>query len=161
MANLPEIFSFKFVLEKSNKPIANLATMLILYANRKNDYSIGPKISDEDGIVAFTKSECLKEIEVSKKTFLMDYSSSLVECLPKFTLRIINMNQIDRIIEYWKENKQILSKLYNNDDDFYLKKLPNVRNSNFKEVSYDFSEEDLPKNNLIEIKLKQIKNSVI
>ena len=129
--NFPKEVNFKLVDQLSTQPVRNLAVLLRLHAHRKNDYYVGPILSDDKGLAVFTQNSCLKEIENSQNFFIMDYDSNLEECLPKVTLEIMKverlqlaMDQIKKYGEfygkYWDCSESFLNRLENTDNDLYL-----------------------------------------
>ena len=86
--NFPKQVFFKIIDSATKQSAEKIAVSLILYAHRKNDYYIGPKLTNKEGIVSFDRNECIKGIESSRKFYLMDYSSTLEECLPKVSIKI-------------------------------------------------------------------------
>ena len=152
----PNKVTFKLIDKETKKPIFNIATLLVLYAHRKNNYSVGIMISDENGFVHFTENDCLKEIENSKTMFLMDYSSDLEDCLPKVSLEIMADQQIKRVIKERRENREIFSKYWDCSEEF-LQRLEKVDNSLYMPKSYDFTEADLWEEKVLEIQLEKVK----
>ena len=129
--NFPEKVDFKLVDQKTKNPVGNVALLLQLYASKKNDYFIGPLTTDTEGLASFSREDCFRQIKNSKEFYLMDYASSLEECLPKITLKIVDPKQIGLIIEirgkyddfyreYWDCSESFLNRLENTDNDLYL-----------------------------------------
>ena len=98
MTVFPDSASFKLVDQNSGQPISNLAVRLTLFARRKNNYYIW-SISDTQGVATLTKAQCLREIEDSRTTWLMDYASTLEECLPRISIEVLSESDIKRSIE--------------------------------------------------------------
>lgn len=68
--------------------IPEVAFVLALRAQEKNDYFVGPFITDRDGRAEFTKEVCEKEIERTKQMFIMDYAGDLASCGTNAELRL-------------------------------------------------------------------------
>lgn len=152
----PKNVFFRLVDSKTGEKIPNLAVSLILYAAKKNNYYVGPKISDKEGVVIFRKEDCLKEIESSKKVYLMDYTSSLEECLPKISVRIKPKNEIDITVKKLLSLKDIYKKYWDCSEQ-YLNALTSTNNSVYISKTYDFNETDIFINRTLEIPVEKIK----
>jgi hypothetical protein len=106
---MPQEFSFQFVTRNEEIPIAELAVTLILRARSKNDYYFGPQLSNDKGIVSFQRIQIARHIEEAKKLFVMDYQSSIEECLPKMTVEVLGPQEIENLIRFHRERKKIYS----------------------------------------------------
>lgn len=151
--NFPEQVNFRLIDKKTNKPVNNIAVTLILYAHKKNNYFLEPKISDDAGEVSFTKDDCLKSIENSKRFYLMDYISTLEQCLPFISIEIISRDIIDSIIRRRRANRDIYQKYWNCSEE-YLRFLENSDNHKYVNKTYEFTESDLWQNKILEITLE-------
>jgi hypothetical protein len=151
--NFPEEVTFQFIDKKTKKPVINIPAILILYAHRKNNYTIEAKISDRSGKINFTKEDCLRSIETSKKFYLMDYVSTLEDCLPKISLEILDRKTIIFIVNNRKKNKEIYKDYWDCSEEF-INKLASAKNHKYLTRSYDFSEPDLWQNKILEIELE-------
>src|SRR5580698_1604437 len=76
----PETLTVTILEQGTNLPIEGLAVVLELFATRKNNYIIGPVVSDSSGQVKFTRDECERSIKADKEMFLMDHIDDLEEC---------------------------------------------------------------------------------
>lgn len=150
--NFPEQVIFRLVDNKTKKTVQNIAVLLILYAHKKNNYSIEAKISNNNGEVIFTKKDCLEGIKSSKSFYLMDYASSLEECLSQISLKILSRKTIDFVIDDRKNNKDIYSGYWDTSESF-LNALKNTDNHHYVDKTYNFSESDLWQNKILEIQL--------
>ena len=140
--NFPEKVNFKIIDKQTSKPVENVAVSLQLYAARKNDYFVGPFISDTEGLVSFTRESCLHEIESSKKFYLMDYSSTIGECLPKVTLTVKEPEQVRFAVKEMTENSDLYRKYWDCSESF-LKRLASVANDQYISDSFIFEEAQL------------------
>ena len=152
--NFPAEVFFKLIDKKTKKPIANIATILILYAHRKNNYTVEAKISDRNGKIIFVKEDCLNSIEKSKKFYLMDYISTLEECLPKISLEILDPKTIQFVVDNRRNNKEIYKNYWDCSEGF-LNKLVSTDNHKYKNKIYDFNESDLLQNNFLKVELEE------
>ena len=79
-------------------PVDNILLYIKTHASHKNDFELGPFVSDKDGIITISKSDLDNEVAATYDSGLMDYSSidsnfSFVE------LRLYNQIEIDKLIE--------------------------------------------------------------
>lgn len=146
--NFPKTVTFRLINAKTKSPIPNVAASLVLYAHSKNDYYVGPKISDKAGRVIFTKEDCLKEIEASQKMFLMDYSSSLDQCLPKVSIKIKSRDEMVAAIENMRSNRKFFGEYWDCSEE-YLKALSLTDNIKYLPRLYEFTEADLLRQEVI------------
>jgi hypothetical protein len=151
--NFPEKVTFRLVDCETKKIVKNIAVLLILYAHKKNNYSIEAKISNSNGEVAFTKQDCLKDIENSKSFYLMDYASSLEECLPYISIEIISRDTINYVLKDRRESRDVYQNYWDCSEKF-LKALEATDNAKYINKLYDFSEADLWKKKILEIELE-------
>ena len=155
MTAFPDSVSFKLVDQNGGQPVSNVAVQLTLYAHRKDNYHVGFVVSDQDGIVTFTRTDCLKEIESSKLTFLMDYASTLEECLPKVSLEIILESQIKKSIELRRTRKELFQKWDCSEE--YIRRLETCNNHLYVPDQVFFEEAALWQPGPITIKIKRRK----
>ena len=73
----PETLTVTILEQNTNLPIEGLAVVLELFATRKNNYIVGPVVSDSSGQVKFTRDECERSIKAAKEMFLMDHIDDL------------------------------------------------------------------------------------
>ena len=151
--NFPERVTFKFIDKETKRPVKNIAVLMILYAHKKNNYSVGTKISDNNGEVIFTKKDCLRDIESSKNFYLMDYSSNLEECLPSISIKIITIQNLNFYIKKCRENRDTYQNYWDCSEE-YLNVLGSTDNDKYITKIYDFSESDLWQNKILEIELE-------
>lgn len=150
--NFPNKVIFRLVDSKTKKIVKNIAVLLILYAHKKNNYSIEAKISNNDGEFVFTKQDCLKGIGSSRTFYLMDYASSLEECLPRISVEIISKDTINYVLKNRRESKDIYKNYWDCSEE-YLFSLEKTDNDKYISKTYNFSESDLWKNEILEIEL--------
>ena len=79
-------------------PVDNILLYIKTHARHKNDFELGPFVSDKDGIITISKSDLDNEVAATYDSGLMDYSSidsnfSFVE------LRLYDQVEIDKLIE--------------------------------------------------------------
>jgi hypothetical protein len=69
----PDTLSVAVLMQGTNEPVSQVAVVLEIFAARKNDYIVGPLMSDELGRVEFTRAACEASIATHQKMFVMDY----------------------------------------------------------------------------------------
>lgn len=96
---LPDIIKVRLVKPRQlDLPVDNILLYIKTHASHKNDFELGPFVSDKDGIITIRKSDLDNEVAATYDSGLMDYSSidsnfSFVE------LRLYNQIEIDKLIE--------------------------------------------------------------
>lgn len=155
--NLPEQITFRLIDKKTKRPIGNIAISLILYAHKKNDYYVGPKVSNDEGIINFKREECIKEIENSKRFYLMDYLSTLEECLPKISIKVKTKKELEFATKNMRQLRDIYQDYWDCSEE-YLESLDQADNSKYVSKTYDFPESDIRQNKIIEIEVENKKN---
>ncbi len=96
---LPDIIKVRLVKPRQlDLPVDNILLYIKTHASHKNDFELGPFVSDKDGIITISKSDLDNEVAATYDSGLMDYSSidsnfSFVE------LRLYNQIEIDKLIE--------------------------------------------------------------
>jgi hypothetical protein len=93
----------------TQEPIPNIAVMIKLFAQRKNDYYFLLPLTDKNGKADITKDWLNNKITETRKLFLMDYSSTLESCQPKLELKIMNGEEVKRAIKTMTVFKRALS----------------------------------------------------
>jgi hypothetical protein len=83
-------------------PAKGVAILLVLFAARKNDYSVGPLITNENGQVEFTRAECESAIKQAQEAFVMDYHGDLESCRPLIEVRLHLPEYIEKMLQNYK-----------------------------------------------------------
>jgi len=83
--------------------VSSLVLFVVLFATRKNNYTLGPFLTDEKGEVTITRKVIEKEIADTKKEFPMDYSDDLSECQFKI---LVTIESAESLAERWKKLKE-------------------------------------------------------
>ena len=79
---LPEALNVTLLERGTNLPVEGLAVILRLFATRKNDYIMGPAISNLSGQVRFQRDECERSVIADQQMFVMDYGDDIQNCRP-------------------------------------------------------------------------------
>jgi hypothetical protein len=116
--NCPEQITIKLKDLRNNKPASRYIIYLTVLANRKNNYTVGPLISDDNGTIVLTKKQIEDEIEDSISSFLMDYSSRLDDCKQEVEVKLYTQkslrNKVEKLREFYPKNAQELEALLKN-----------------------------------------------
>lgn len=104
----PNDISIKIIDEGTNKPIPKIVTSIKLFTKRKNDYVFISSLSSGNGIIEIKKNWLNDEINKERNLFIMDYSSMLDNCEPKFEIKIMSNEEVMAAIKGWNEWKDIL-----------------------------------------------------
>jgi hypothetical protein len=154
MENTMSIFPDKIKVIITNtdtgKPIPNIAVSLSLFAKHKNNYYPMLPISNNSGIIEFDKEWINGKIFENRSIFVMDYSSDLEDCYPKFEFEIPDNEAIKRAIKAKTAYKKAL-KIPQKDIDA----LSNVDNYKYIPIS-KVIELHGDENIIVELKLKEL-----
>ena len=106
--------------------IKNLLVTIILRVKIKNDYYIGPLITNDIGIIEVTQDELETEINKIQADFIMDYAASIHDCL---NIEI----KIEDILDLEKKVKNL--KNWDSDKAYELQeKIKNSVNSQYEKL---------------------------
>jgi c-di-GMP-related signal transduction protein len=107
---VPKQIEFLFR-NKNNNVIPRVIAYFVLISENKNNYSIGPLISDERGVINLTKELIENTIYQSQIDFPMDYSGNLNSCTHLEVL-IETKKELERrsivLKEFYPENASLL-----------------------------------------------------
>jgi hypothetical protein len=94
----PDRLIVRLVEEDTGRPAPNIAITLTLYARKKNDYHLGPSLSDSSGTIAIDRGWVKRSVEEIKGFFLMDYYSTMEDCYPYVSVKVMSTDDIRRAI---------------------------------------------------------------
>jgi len=106
--------------------IKNILVTIILRVKIKNDYYIGPLITNDIGIIEVTQDELETEINKIQADFIMDYAASIHDC--------VNVEiKIEDILDLEKKVKNL--KNWDSDKAYELQeKIKNSVNSQYEKL---------------------------
>jgi hypothetical protein len=130
MSDFPNTIRVKVIDSKNNKPIANIAVGITLFATHKNDYGFILPFTDRNGISEVNRNWLDKQIILTKDSALMDYSSDLEHCKPRFLIEIMSEEEVKRAVNGHK----IWQKAFNITDE-YIDLLSKVDNYKYLKTS--------------------------
>ena len=102
----PDSLSVRVLDRLTRAPVEGLAIVLELFALRKNNYIVGPAISDQAGEVQFTREECKRTIKSDQEMFIMDYEGDLEDCRPNLEVRLHAPEHINAMVRQYKSSPQ-------------------------------------------------------
>lgn len=117
----PSNFTILITDDESNMPIKNILIAVTIFANHKNNYCFIPHASNEEGIIQFSREVIENEIEIDRNLFIMDYASTLKDCMSKIRFEILSSDSIIQLISAMEKYSDIYN--YHND-------IKTVQNSN-------------------------------
>jgi len=139
--NFPSVVTVK-VQDALQKPIENVAVILKLFAPRKNNYYVGPLVTDQNGTVQFTRELCERAIAKSKEMFLMDYVGTLETCRPELTVALHPPNQLATMLKNLKEAPNFWGSPFE-DVPAVIDSLSRARNESFKAGTLHVTEDEV------------------
>jgi len=104
------------------------------------------------GEVLFTKEDCCEQISISQEFSMMDYSSSLEECMLQITVKLLTINNIEFILNNFEKDRDIWESRSFYTSNF-IEKIKTAENNLYKEFAVDFDERCLLNNSILTIEL--------
>jgi hypothetical protein len=96
---LPDKITVKLIKpRKENFSVDNILLYIKTNARNKNDFYLGPFVSDKNGVITITKKDLDNEVTATYESGLMDYSS-IENSFSFVELRLYDQNEIDKMIE--------------------------------------------------------------
>ena len=114
--------------------VPELAIVLILQAVSKNDYFVGPFISDENGEVTIKRRDCEAAISRAQEMFLMDYQGNLSTCRSQARLQLHDPVAIETMIRQYETLSSFWGRAFE-DPDALMAALKKAKNSAFQPSS--------------------------
>src|SRR5580704_2228178 len=130
----PETLTVTILERDTNLPIEGLAVVLELFATRKNNYIVGPVVSDSSGQVKFTRDECERSIKAAKEMFLMDHIDDLEECKEFLDVRLHSPEHIAAMLQRYHASPTFWGKRFQNAPQLF-KTLGDIRDASFESVN--------------------------
>jgi hypothetical protein len=142
--NLPNELKFQFI--SNDKPVKDLLVYIILLANKKNNYTLKPLMTDKNGVIQISQRTIIRIIKNEMTNHPMDYKSTIEDC-SGIELIVESMDKLKKRVE-------ILSDFYPQDASELEKAISICSNSKYAhiDVFYEFPLQ----NQLIQIKLKEL-----
>jgi len=141
----------------TGSPVANVALVLMLRAPKKNDYRVGPVITDDAGHAKFTRAQCERTIARAQEMFVMDYFGDLSSCAPTAQVRVHFPEHVTRMIEQYDKSPQFWGRAFD-DAPALFRGLRTVRNADFESAQVTFRDSEIAARPEISIMLKRTKS---
>jgi hypothetical protein len=140
-------------------PISNVALVLALQAERKNNYCIGPIITDRYGQAQFTRRACEQGIAASKQMFLMDYYGDLLSCGPAAEIQLHPPNSIAGMIHQYETFPEFWGAGFEAPEELFAA-LRKAENSNFDPAQLTIRSSEILDSPEVEILLRRTSTRV-
>jgi hypothetical protein len=121
------------------QPVGKVAIRLGLIATKKNNYSVGPVITDLSGAAVFTRADCEFAIQRAWEMFLMDYHDTLDECQPVVEIGLYQAKQVSGMIRQYTAAPKFWGMGFR-DPEALMEVLQTVRNAEYRPDSITISE---------------------
>ncbi len=126
----PENISIIVTEAITGKPIENIAIMLTLFANKKNNYNLHPSLSDINGIIEISKKWIEEEIQKERNLFIMDYASTIDDCKSLIEINVLNCEELIKLANGMKSYQD-----YFGYSDIDIDKVKNASNKYYNSLS--------------------------
>lgn len=136
----------------SGLPAENVAIVLILFAAKKNNYTVGPMISNGRGEVRFTRNDCEFSIKRAQEMFVMDYYGDLRSCRPVVEFSLHPPERLDKMQRRYREAPDIWGRGFR-DPERLFRQLSTVRNADYEPAVVRARQEQLLANPVLELAL--------
>jgi hypothetical protein len=126
-------------------PVKGVAIVLVLFAKRKNDYYVGPLVTDEKGQVEFTRADCEFAIRRAQEMFLMDYHGDLESCRPVIEVSLHPPERIEGMRRQYESAPDFWGRGFRDPKNLFAN-LQQARNSEFEPTKITATEEQILSN---------------
>lgn len=127
---------------ESGLPVANVALILHLFAAQKNDYDVGPAITDDNGSAEFTREYCESAIHRSKEMFLMDYAGNLASCRPMIEVSLHRAEHIAVMLRNYQKTPSFWGQAFKEPGKVFAA-MAKVENASYQPAVVLASEEEI------------------
>ena len=138
----PETVTVVVVDARSGAPVGGVAIMLRLFARRKNDYHVGPAISDGEGIVRITREDRRRAIRSAREMFLMDYWGGLEDCAPRVEIALHDPKHVAGMLDQYADAPSFWGHGFVNPAELFAR-LAFVRNAEYESARVQVDESRL------------------
>lgn len=116
MSKLPKYICISII--SNGKPLTKVLFYIIIISKHKNNYTLGPFLTDDSGKYNLSKEIVIKEIDIAMTEFPMDYSSHLEDCTNNIVIVIEGKETIEKkiqsLLKYYPVNAKTLISVYEN-----------------------------------------------
>jgi hypothetical protein len=138
----PSVVTIRAMDAANRLPVPRIAITLQLIPKRKNSYFVGPLITDEFGIVRFSRNVCEESIKAAQSMFLMDYTGNLEDCAPRLAVRLLPPENIAKMIKNYESSPGFWGLAFGDPVKLFTE-LPTVRNAEFEPARIDVTEDQI------------------
>lgn len=107
----PRLLIIRIVDLETGEPIERIAVRITLFAKHKNDYQFAPNLSNADGRIVVERKWVRNSIEANREFFLMDYQSTIDDCLPQIEISAMTSQELEAVLTaadlYGAEQKRL------------------------------------------------------
>jgi hypothetical protein len=135
-------------------PLPAVALVLELKAQKKNNYLVGPIITDNEGEARFTRRACEDAIANAQKMFVMDYSGDLSSCGKIAEIRLHAPEYIRQMIDQYEAHPEFWGSGFDSPEELFAE-LRSVRNSLFEPAALKITEIEIAENHAIRFLLRR------
>ena len=144
----PDSLTVTAVDTSTGRPLPEVALVLGLKAQRKNNYLVGPIITDDEGEAQFTKHACESAIANAQKMFVMDYSGDLSSCGKVAEIRLHSPEYIKRMIDQYEAHPEFWGSGFDSPEELFAG-LRSVKNSLFEPATLKVTDNEIAENHAI------------
>ena len=112
-------------------PARGVAIVLELFAEQKNNYTVGPLISNGRGEVEFTRAECEFAIKRTQEMFIMDYQGDLESCRPVIEVSLHPPDYIRGMRQQYETSPDFWGRAFRDPNRLFAE-LEKVRNADYE-----------------------------
>jgi len=113
---IPQKIKIKILEKISLLPVPGVYFEIELIAQFKNNYFIGPFITDSFGESIITKDIIIQQINRDKDFYMMDYASDIDDCDDEIIIHVLSgesiRQKINNVKKYFPENAELLNALF-------------------------------------------------
>ena len=120
----------------SSLAVPEVAIVLILKAVNKNDYYVGPFISDDIGRITISRRDCEMAISRAQEMFIMDYQGDLSACRSQAQFQLHDPAAIETMVRQYESLPSFWGRAFDN-PEVLMTALKTVKNSEFMASSME------------------------
>ena len=107
MTVFPDSIRIRVVNADTVNPVQNVVVNLMLFANDKNNYGFALPVTNVAGITEISKEWLSTRVDEIHNIFIMDYSSRLDDCQPRFEIKMYDKEMMVRLIKAQKQYQEV------------------------------------------------------
>ena len=130
---------------ETGRSVKDIAIVLILFAMQKNDYYVGPLITNGNGQVEFSRAKCNFAIKRAQEMFVMDYAGDLESCRPVIEVRLHSPKHIQGMLQQYRQSPDFWGRAFPDPVGFFAA-LAAARNGDYADSRITATEEHLFRN---------------